>query len=228
MVLSAWMHTGLHTFNTAPKIYLLAFTGIWIVTRFLWVIGVLYRNLKFGKNFARAGIERAGNTLKVSLSPPREWELRPGQYLKLCNPTLAWYSFSQWHPFVIAGYERIDDGTIVSLLIREKRGFTRHLGRIATTDRGLLALIDGPYGTEIPLQKYGTILLFASGIGIAGQLLYVRQVLQDYDERRTSCREMSLIWENDEETNEAALIEPEVNKIQAHAVSGPTFFFIQN
>jgi len=35
----------------------------------------------------------------------------------------------------------------------------------------LRAIVEGPYGKEIHLDEYGTVLLFATDIGIAGQLL---------------------------------------------------------
>jgi hypothetical protein len=35
------------------------------------------------------------------------------------------------------------------------------------------AVIEGLYRNELNLELYGTVLLFAIGIGIAGQLLYV-------------------------------------------------------
>ena len=45
----------------------------------------------------------------------------------------------------------------------------------------MVALIDGPYGKQIQLRTYSTVLLFASGIRIARILLYAQQTLEEYD-----------------------------------------------
>jgi NAD(P)H-flavin reductase len=42
------------------------------------------------------------------------------------------------------------------------------------------AIVEGPYGRELYLETYGTVLLFATGIRIAGQLPYVTQLLKGY------------------------------------------------
>ena len=57
-------------------------------------------------------------------------------------------------------------------MIREREGLTAILASKGSPDREMLALIDGPYGREIPLRTYGIVLLFTSGIGIIGLLLY--------------------------------------------------------
>jgi NAD(P)H-flavin reductase len=41
-------------------------------------------------------------------------------------------------------------------------------------------VIKGPYRKELDFKSYGTVLLFTIGIGIAGQLLYITQLLKGY------------------------------------------------
>jgi hypothetical protein len=41
-------------------------------------------------------------------------------------------------------------------------------------------IIKGLYKKELDLKLHSTILLFATGIGIAGQLLYITQLLKRY------------------------------------------------
>lgn len=189
-----------------------------MLTRCWWLIGGLHRNLKFGSSLPQAKVERNRSTLKVSIKLSRQWKPKAGQYIKLSAPSLSWNTFIQWHPFVISWYEIYDEEIFIDLIIREKRGFTALLGGKANTDREILALIDGPYGDGIQLRGYGTVLFFASGIGVAGELLYAKQILDDYDQRETNCREVHLIWESNEETGESALIEPEIQKLEAHEV----------
>jgi predicted ferric reductase len=214
LIVAVWFHAGSRTPGSVPTVYLLVASCTWLITRILWLCGVLYQNLRFG--MPRAKIERCGSTLKVSI--PVAWQrgIRPGQNVRLCTPTLSWCSILQWPHFAIAGYEHNDRGITIDFLIRERSRFTTALTRISHHP---LALVDGPYGAEIPLKRYGTILLFASGIGIAAQLLYVKRVQDDYDDRETSCRELTLIWESDERFNDRNLIEPEITKFEAHEVS---------
>lgn len=59
---------------------------------------------------------------------------------------------------------------------------------------GIRVLIDGPYGVAKDLSKYGTIVLFATGIGIASQLSYMKSILES-PLWKTGVQRMSLYWE---------------------------------
>ena len=61
------------------------------------------------------------------------------------------------------------------------------------------AVIEGPYGKELDLELYGTVLLFAIGIGIAGQLPYVIQLLEGYYNCEVKTWRIALFWELDSE-----------------------------
>ena len=56
------------------------------------------------------------------------------------------------------------------------------------------ALIEGPYGTHRSLASYGTVMLFASGIGITHQMPYVRELLEGYNAGIVAARRVTLIW----------------------------------
>jgi predicted ferric reductase len=87
--------------------------------------------------------------------------------------------------------------TVIVLTIRQQKGFTASLRMHASLSTKKKALIDRPYGKELYLNSYRTVLLFASGIGIAGQLLYVKQLLEEYHMCKTNCRRIILFWEMD-------------------------------
>jgi NAD(P)H-flavin reductase len=133
-------------------------------------------------------MEKDGKVMIVSVTLPRLWNFKAGQCVKLCIPSLGWGSFLQWHPFALSSCELVDGNMVIRLMIRERKGFTAILANKGNPDHEMVALIDGPYGKQIPLRTYGTVLLFASGIGIAGVLLYAQQTLEEYDAQRTSCR----------------------------------------
>jgi predicted ferric reductase len=87
----------------------------------------------------------------------------------------------------------------------EKEGHVPRL--LLATDQGVAApqptklgaLIEGPYGQEIHPDAYGTVLLFATGIGIAGQLPYLKQFLQDFHNWDVKARKITLFWEVESE-----------------------------
>ena len=54
------------------------------------------------------------------------------------------------------------------------------------------AIINGPYGKELSLGSYSTVLLFATGIRIAGQLPYVAQLLDGYHNCEVKTRRIAL------------------------------------
>lgn len=150
-----------------------------IITRYFWLIRIIYRNLRIGNKFARATVEKDSKIIIVSITPPRPWDPRDSQYVKIYIPYLSWSSYLQWHPFTILLYERVNNKMIIRLIIRERKGFTALLANRG--DPEMLALVNGPYSREIQLRSYSTVLLFASEIGIAGVLLYAQQILEEYN-----------------------------------------------
>ncbi|TLD14366.1 uncharacterized protein PgNI_02695 [Pyricularia grisea] len=135
--------------------------------------------------------------LHVRLS--RGWTHRAGQYMYLCIPRVNRTSFSQLHPFYVAWWYREGEFDYAVFIIKKYTGFTKLLVECNPKDRGtnghLTALIEGPYGKELKLDLYGTMLLFATGIGIAGQLSYMSQLLRDYRSCETKTRRIALFWQ---------------------------------
>ncbi|RMJ04847.1 hypothetical protein CDV36_014480 [Fusarium kuroshium] len=67
----------------------------------------------------------------------------------------------------------------------------------------MAAVIEGPYGKEFNLDSYGTVLLFATGIGIAGQLPFVAQLLEGYHHYEVKTRRIALFWQVESEIQTA-------------------------
>lgn len=93
--------------------------------------------------------------------------------------------------------------TTISAIIRRRTGFTNTLyTRAAKASTGgsddgkitLPALIEGPYGSSRPLSSYGTVLLFAAGVGITHQIPYVRALITGYSTNTAATRRITLIW----------------------------------
>jgi hypothetical protein len=55
--------------------------------------------------------------------------------------------------------------------------------------------IEGLYRQDMELVAYETVLLFASGTGITGVLLFIRQLLAGYHNQDTKIHKLTLFWE---------------------------------
>ena len=89
--------------------------------------------------------------------------------------------------------------TAVSFVMRARTGFTRKLyDRAAAAPNRTLdnirGAIEGPYGGHDSLSSYGTVVLFAAGVGITHQMMYIRQLLAGYGAGTVSTRKIVLVW----------------------------------
>ena len=107
----------------------------------------------------------------------------------------------------------------VSLLVRRRTGFTDKLFteafayartrlppdtistslRSTTTDISTAAMpvtafVEGPYGNLHSLDSYGTVLLFAGGVGITHCLPFIRHLVQGYSDGTVAARRVTLVW----------------------------------
>lgn len=77
--------------------------------------------------------------------------------------------------------------------------FTSKLLRHANTV-GLKTWIDGSYGGTTDLGDSGSILMLASGIGIAAQVPYIRELLTNINDCKVRTRSILLIWQLEKES----------------------------
>lgn len=86
----------------------------------------------------------------------------------------------------------------ISLLVRRRTGFTNSLyKRAAKSSDGqvcLPAFVEGPYGGIHNLDSYGTVVLFAGGVGITHHIPFVRHLVQGYADGVVAARRVTLIW----------------------------------
>lgn len=86
-----------------------------------------------------------------------------------------------------------------SLVVKKHDGFTKKLYDLAAKQpQGLPltlgALVEGPYGHAKSFDSYGTVLLFASGVGITHQMSYVRELVQGYADGTVATKRITLVW----------------------------------
>lgn len=208
-IVGVWYHLDL---KQLPQIrYLYIVVGAWAGDRVGRMLRVLYYN--FGRSRTRTLIEvLPGNAFRVTMTLARPWRARPGQHAYLYLPGI---SFWQSHPFSVAWAEGTDDVTSdklastrqdmaamqktqISFIVRARTGFTNSLfqkvvaapgGRMETA-----CYVEGPYGAKHPLDSYGSVVLFAGGVGITHQVPYVRDLVAGFNAGTVATRKILLVW----------------------------------
>lgn len=204
-----WYHLKLADLPQLP--FLIAAIFFWAFDRFVRLALIAYRNI--GKGGTRTVIEALpGNALRIDVTLARPWTFRSGQHAYLYLPTLGYW---QSHPFSVAWAEDAVDPTtekiamtrqdvrssqksIISFIVRERTGVTHAMykkamaspeGRFTTR-----CLVEGPYGSLHGLKSYGTLMLFAGGVGITHQVPYVKELVEGYANGTVAARKVVLIW----------------------------------
>ena len=175
---------------------------------------LIWRNC--GRGSTRATVKiLPGDAMMVTLSVARTWNLKPGQYIFLYLPSVGlWTS----HPFTVAWHDTIEEDAVekkelprswsdiratlkmtrLHLVVRQRTGFTGNLYKRVEKKEDqcttFAALVEGPYGQPCHLESYGTVMLFAGGVGITHQLPYVRHLINGFIEGTVATRRISLIW----------------------------------
>lgn len=184
--------------------------AIWVFERAFRMARIIYRNVGNGGTRAECEV-LPGDAVRVTMKLARPWRFQPGQHAYIYMPSVGFHTN---HPFTVAWSEEEHDmsveklplasqdilqmrKTTMSFIIRRRTGFTDRLwkktensasGKFTTT-----AFLEGPYGSQT-LHSYGTVLLFAAGVGITHQVPHVRDLVTGYGNRTVAARKVVLIW----------------------------------
>jgi predicted ferric reductase len=201
VLIAIWRHISS---KKPAELFLRIGIYVWtIATTAQWIL-FAKRNFAFGRPFATAVAKRLNrdsnqslvdqsNALQVDITVPRPWPVEAGQFVFLSIPKLGIFTGLRGHPFMICWWERDWKGLTISLLVKSRAGFTAELDRHA--NKKLLAFIDGPYGVRHDFGKYGTVIMFATGIGIAGHIPYIKDLISGYNNCTVKTHRIRLIWE---------------------------------
>lgn len=189
----------------APLLYLYVLTGILAVTSVFEAISVIFRNFAFRQPYCRAIIYSRQQVVRINLSVPRPWTVQAGQYINLWIPAASFRSLltMQSHPLTIVSWTE-GRWSNLELVVSPQRGLTKVFQSIAENNESTaasspyLAFYSGPHGLSEPMGEYGTVLMFASGLGIVAQLPYIKQLLHDGAQCKTRTKRIHLIWQLEE------------------------------
>ncbi|EEQ27935.1 hypothetical protein McanMca71_005196 [Microsporum canis] len=202
----------LHLLGYPQLKYLLGAILLWAVERAWRIITIVYRNFLRGNTTATVEA-LPGDAMRVTLRIARPWTFRPGQHLYLYIPSVGWWTS---HPFSVAWSDTEESDSdekglvmtkqdvlglrrpTMSLVIRRRTGMTNKLYERATkngaTSVTLSAMVEGPYGAEHALDSYGSVVLFAAGVGITHHVPYVRHLVAGFADGTAATRRLTLVW----------------------------------
>lgn len=182
---------------------------------------ILYHNYSRKYGWTEVEVEALdAESSRLTFKLPRPWHPKPGAHVHVYMPSLSWLSS---HPFSVAwndvrpvtigraantlpvlekeecNYDaKTELAGTVSLVVRARAGFTRKLWDKANAmpDRKwrTKGALEGPYGGHDSLRSYGTLLLFAGGVGITHQVQYVKDLVEGYASNTCAARKVVLIW----------------------------------
>lgn len=214
-VFSAWRHLEPGALFPRLSISILVFTFATML--FLQSPHLVYRNKAIGAGLSRTYVTCDGDAVKLRLRLSRHVKVEPGQYIGLWVPAISLRSSLQSHPFAVTIWSQ-GKQPYLDLLIEPRKGWTRKLlelgrannkmlgeqkgsgakeGGITLNDGVLsyLAFFTGPHGPTAPASDYETVVMIASGYGIASQLPYLKQLLYGYNACKTRNRRIHLVWQ---------------------------------
>ena len=212
-----WMHLD----GLPQQVLLLVAILVWGGQRSFRLFCLL--KCSFGRGGTKAIVEALpGDAVRVSFTSPRPWRVQPGQYMYVSIPSVglvtahpfsvAWSDTTSGRPMssdlefgdkpVSRPLDLENPGKqTLCAVIRRRTGFTNALyekaekeGALEGATTTLTAYIEGPYGNCRSMSSYGTVMLFAGGVGITHQMPYVRQLVDGYANGTVAVRKVVLVW----------------------------------
>ncbi|EEQ92420.2 uncharacterized protein BDCG_07540 [Blastomyces dermatitidis ER-3] len=155
--------------------------GLTSAVRIVWVA---FCNLCAHWSLPVTHVVKKAGVVELTFRPSRPWKVCTGQYIYLMVPGLGFWVVTQAHLFYIVWTEDGPDGeaVLVTVIVRVRTGFTQAL--FLTPHCHLRLIVDGLYGSLKRKQLlkaawlYDAVMLIATDIGIAGQLLYAKDLLR--------------------------------------------------
>lgn len=208
--------------GTPPAIasFFVGIIAIWALERSARIFRLMYRNIGLRSWYTQIHVQALpgeDSACRLTFELQRPWRHESGCHVFIYLPRISmWMS----HPFSIAWYDttsqRYDKEELpsntsevdlalpsrnsnkISLVVATRTGMTKQLFDKASNAPGgqitIGGFLEGPYGGSMSLKSYGTVLLFAGGVGITHQMTYVRDLLAGWELARVATRKIILVW----------------------------------
>lgn len=180
-VYAIWQHTefvGYHEF-----IY--AVVAVWGFDRVARVVRIFYSGINSKARITVADTNE--RIMRLEISHSGRWTPKPGQYLFLY--VLSNGKFWESHPFTVFQSPQAEKDGSLTLMVKAQKGMTNTLYK-RVLEAGTLetrVLVEGPYGSVIPVDKYDSSILIAGGIGVTAIYLCASTLLKSSAKSITVC-----------------------------------------
>lgn len=235
-LLGVYVHAKLGPLPQMP--YVIAIACIWFYDRIFRFARLTYRNVSFRHGLTKATVEALpGDACRVTFFLPRPWIYKAGTHAYVYFPSI---SGLQSHPFSIAWSSTATTAPVstdmemlpmtkqdlsipqpahsISFIMAKRTGMTGNLydraAACPSRKLNLTGLVEGPYGEPASLHSYGTVILFAGGVGITHQIGQLRALLSAHDAGTTAVRRITLVW-TVRSTEQLDWVRPWMNEIFA-------------
>jgi predicted ferric reductase len=206
---SIWRHLWPGTLFERLMIYIASASFLSLLA--VQSLHILYQNKAMGAGLCQAYVASSGGAVKIRLHLSRDVEVKAGQYVGLWIPAAGFCSILQSHPYTVVSWSAGKQNRL-DFLIEPRKGSTRKLFELSKTNKELrseddtneyinthglkphVAMISGPHGLSVPVGDYETVVMIASGFGIASQLPYLRQLIEGYRSCKTRNRRIRMVW----------------------------------
>ena len=177
---------------------------------------------RFSKVTVEALPGKGVDACRVTIELVRPWNYRPGTHTYIYLPSVSFWmnhpfsiawSDERQTPYLTPDPEKLSVGldvesamselparttTNISLIVAKRTGMTASLfNKARASPNGVLrtyGLVEGPYGGTDRLHSYGTVILFAAGVGITHQIGHVRDLLQRQRAGTIATQKVVLCW----------------------------------
>ena len=131
------------------------------------------------------------SVVEVTFCKVKGFDYNAGQHLSLCIPEIDMSS----HPFSIATCPRMNHG---SVLIRKAGNWTRALHHLASQQKEVSILLEGPNGSPnidiFDTTRYQSVLLLSGGIGITPIQSICNQLIYEQSKGVRDLKKIRCVW----------------------------------
>ena len=218
---TAYMHLKIDFLPQRPWLEIVF--SLWMLEYVFRLARIMYYNVSTSHGFTRITVVALpAEACRVTVELVRPWRPRPGAHIHMYIPTLAWLSshpfsvaWTETRPLPttlppldtekgLAADSQLgldnttNQATSLSFICRARTGFTRHMYNRAAAQPNRTwhtwGAAEGPYGSLDPLASYGTVLLFAGGVGITHQLSHLSPLISGSRDGTAATRKIVLVW----------------------------------
>ncbi|KAI9814227.1 MAG: hypothetical protein M1827_003393 [Pycnora praestabilis] len=222
IILGVYMHLQLGKLPQVPYIHLVV--ALWVLDRCARFSRLIYCNVSREGCTTVTVEALNGDACRLTFDLQRPLKIKAGSHVYAYIPSVSlWMShpFSvAWtddratrslpelkledlesktsSPQQVDFDEPCKTSTSVSLVISKRTGMTAKLFDCASASPNniitIRGFIEGPYGGLESLHSYGTVIMFAGGIGITHQVSHVRDLVACYTAGTVAARKVVLVW----------------------------------